>query len=180
MTGGIHLPTEKDMQVAAGFLSRLRQWITEQVSNLWRGATGRQAIHLGSNSSTATLQPPSGLQDDSPAVSPSILESERNPFADRRSTKQYGSAYGYGRRPSVAGSTLAGTLAGESGLRIPSMRRRTGRSVSVATSNRYDPENEMVHSFAERYVESSYIDTLQKLTHTRIGCYSPTIKPFST
>ncbi|GAA6012252.1 hypothetical protein JCM11491_007072 [Sporobolomyces phaffii] len=145
-TGGIHLPTEKDIQVAAGILSRIRTWVMARLSNAWNAATGRQAIRLDSNADL--LHPSSAGQDESPAVSPSILESERNPFADRRRpSKQYGSAYGYNRRASGVGSTLAG----ESGLRIPSqMRRRTARSVSVATSNRYDPDNEMVHSFAER------------------------------
>ncbi|GAA5963113.1 hypothetical protein JCM3765_001774 [Sporobolomyces pararoseus] len=145
-TGGIHLPTEKDMQVAAGLVSRIRNWISGQLSKLWNAATRRQAISLDTTT-VDRLHPSSAGGMESPAVSPSILESERNPFADRRRTsKQYGSAYGYGRRASGVGSTMAG----ESGLRIPSMRRRTGRSVSVATSNRYDPENEMVHSFAER------------------------------
>lgn len=146
-TGGIHLPTEKDIEVAASVLSKVKAWLGLQIARLWNAASTRQAIHL--DTTTDHLDPSSAAagDHDSPAVSPSILESERNPFADRRRTsKQYGSAYGYGRRPSGVGSTLAG----ESGLRIPSMRRRTGRSVSVATSNRYDPENEMVHSFAER------------------------------
>ncbi|GAA5928681.1 uncharacterized protein JCM15063_003938 [Sporobolomyces koalae] len=145
-TGGIHLPTEKDLEAAAGVVARIRSWTARQISRLWAMTTGRrQAIHL--TTSTDTLHPSSAGALDSPAVSPSILESERNPFADRRRTsKQYGSAYGYGRRASVGGSTMAG----ESGMRIPSMRRRTGRSVSIATSNRYDPENEAVHSFAER------------------------------
>jgi hypothetical protein len=144
-TGGIHLPTEKDVQVAVGLLSRIRNWTFAQISDLWNKATGRQAIQL--DATNDRLHPSSAGEIDSPAVSPSIMESERNPFADRRRTsKQYGSAYGYGRRP----SGVASTMAGESGLRIPSMRRRTARSVSVATSNRYDPENEMAHSFAER------------------------------
>ncbi|GAA5911466.1 uncharacterized protein JCM6883_005765 [Sporobolomyces salmoneus] len=146
-TGGIHLPTEKDMQVATGVLASTTDWILRQITKLWNVATRRQAIQL--DSTRANLHPSSAGGLESPAVSPSILDSERNPFNDRRRTsKSYGSAYGYGRRPSGVGSTMAG----DSGLRIPStsIRRRTGRSVSVATSNRYDPENEMVHSFAER------------------------------
>lgn len=74
--------------------------------------------------------------------------SERNPLSDRRgSVRQYGSAYGYstsGRHASQSGFER------DSGLRIPSMRRRGYRSVSMATSNRYDPDNEVNHSFAER------------------------------
>ncbi|GAA6060930.1 hypothetical protein JCM10212_003838 [Sporobolomyces blumeae] len=171
--GGIHLPTEKDIQVAAGALSRVRRWTSEQLSKLWRYVTGRQAIELGPrqagpvslHASTATATDRTPLA--SPALSPSILDgvSERNPFGpDRRPSRQYGSAYGYSRRPSASASTLAGGYGGayyggggggvggpgESGLRIPSIRRRTARSVSVATSNRYDPDNDVPHSFAER------------------------------
>ncbi|GAA5861853.1 hypothetical protein JCM1840_006855 [Sporobolomyces johnsonii] len=153
-TGGIHLPTEKDVEIAAGKLEKVRGWIAAVLSNLYSRIFRRRAIQLSPNNGNVLLHPSSGGVPPlaSPAPSPSIMDSasERNPLSDRRaSTRQYGtgSAYGYSRRPSASQSGFER----DSGLRIPSMRRRGGRSVSMATSNRYDPENDMVdHSFAER------------------------------
>ncbi|GAA5949206.1 hypothetical protein JCM21900_000859 [Sporobolomyces salmonicolor] len=153
-TGGIHLPTEKDVEVAAGKLEKLRGWIAAVLSNLFSRMFRRRAIQLSPNNGNVLLRPSSGEVPPlaSPAPSPSIMDSasERNPLSDRRaSTRHYGtgSAYGYSRRTSASQSGFER----DSGLRIPSMRRRGGRSVSMVTSNRYDPENDLVdHSFAER------------------------------
>ncbi|GAA6027282.1 hypothetical protein JCM8097_002555 [Rhodosporidiobolus ruineniae] len=153
-TGGIHLPTEKDVEVAATTLSKLKTWLSGLAYNLCARISRRPPISLSSpeignvslRPSHATIPPL-----PSPAPSPSLTDNlERNPLHDRRASataRQYGSAYGYSRHPSVSGF---GGTAGESGLRIPSMRRRGLRTFSMATSNRYDPENEIEHSFAER------------------------------
>ncbi|GAA5842478.1 hypothetical protein JCM11251_007325 [Rhodosporidiobolus azoricus] len=149
-TGGIHLPTEKDVEVATTTLSKVKDWIFRSASSLYSRFIRRSPIQLDSpnvslHSSYATIPPL-----PSPAPSPSLadaLATERNALADRRtSARQYGSAYGYSRRTSQSQSGFAG----ESGLRIPSMRRRGLRTFSMATSNRYDPENDIEHSFAER------------------------------
>ncbi|GAA5910999.1 hypothetical protein JCM6882_006744 [Rhodosporidiobolus microsporus] len=152
-TGGIYLPTEKDVEVAASTLSRMKEWVLRTASTLWTRLTRRGAIQLGSpevgnvslRPSSAAI-PPLPSPDHSPSLGDAAAN-ERNPLSERRaSTRQYGSAYGYSRRTSQSQSGFAG----ESGLRIPSMRRRGLRTFSMATSNRYDPENEIEHSFAER------------------------------
>lgn len=159
-TGGIHLPTEKDVEeVATSTFSRLKAFIS-------RFSSRRQPISLPTTSSGVSLHPshaaipplpspaPSpSLTDDRPLLSPTAPPNS-NANARRASAsashRQYGSAYGYtaSRHPSVSGFTGIG---GE-GLRIPSMRRRGPRTFSMATSNRYDPEGDVPHSFAERFV----------------------------
>ncbi|GAA6002441.1 hypothetical protein JCM10207_001120 [Rhodosporidiobolus poonsookiae] len=150
-TGGIHLPTEKDVEVAASTLSKVRDWLVGALSALYARVMRRPAVQLGSpdignvslHPSHATIPPL-----PSPAPSPSLADAatERNPLSgQRRSSRQYGSAYGYSRQPSQAG-----TPADREGLRYPSIRRRGPRTFSMATSMRYDPENDIEHSFAER------------------------------
>ncbi|BGO94014.1 hypothetical protein NBRC10512_003647 [Rhodotorula toruloides] len=148
-TGGIHLPTEKDVEVAASRLSRAKDWLAARLSPLFAKMPRfphRPPIQLSQSSAAVSLHtPPQGAPP--PLPSPTDTTAERNPLAERRaSVRQYGSAYGYSssRRPSQSGFER------DSGLRIPSMRRRQFRSVSMATSARYDPENEVDHSFAER------------------------------
>ncbi|BGP31947.1 hypothetical protein JCM10296v2_003726 [Rhodotorula toruloides] len=148
-TGGIHLPTEKDVEVAASWLSRAKDWLAARLAPLFAKMPRfprRPPIQLSHSSAAVSLHTPTQGAPP-PLPSPTDTSAERNPLADRRaSVRQYGSAYGYSssRRPSQSGFER------DSGLRIPSMRRRQFRSVSMATSARYDPENEVDHSFAER------------------------------
>uniref|UniRef100_A0A0K3CNN8 Palmitoyltransferase DHHC domain-containing protein n=1 Tax=Rhodotorula toruloides TaxID=5286 RepID=A0A0K3CNN8_RHOTO len=148
-TGGIHLPTEKDVEVAASRLSRAKDWLAARLSPLFAKMPRfprRPPIQLSQSSGAVSLHTPTQGAPP-PLSSPTDTAAERNPLADRRASfRQYGSAYGYSssRRPSQSGFER------DSGLRIPSMRRRQFRSVSMATSARYDPENEVDHSFAER------------------------------
>lgn len=153
-TGGIHLPTEKDVETATTVLGRFKDAVVSRASALWRRLPRRPPIQLGQSSGNVSLHsahaqvPPLASPAPSPALSPGDGASERNPLSDRLGTvRQYGSAYGYstsGRHSSQSGFER------DSGLRIPSMRRRGYRSISMATSNRYDPDNEINHSFAER------------------------------
>lgn len=153
-TGGIHLPTEKDVETATTVLGRLKDAVASRAAALWRRFPQRPPIQLSQSTGNVSLHsahgqaPPLVSPAPSPALSPGEGASERNPLSDRvSSVRQYGSAYGYsnsGRYGSQSGFER------DSGLRIPSMRRRGYRSVSMATSNRYDPENEVNHSFAER------------------------------
>ncbi|BGP39895.1 hypothetical protein JCM10450v2_003869 [Rhodotorula kratochvilovae] len=148
--GGIHLPTEKDVEVAAGTLARVKDWVVDRFSALFNRLPRRPPIHLGHSAGNVSLHPSSADIPPlpSPAPSPSLTDNhpERNSLASRRDSRQLGSAYGYGssRRPSQSGFER------DSGLRIPSMRRRGFRSVSMATTSRYDADSEVPHSFAER------------------------------
>ncbi|GAA5977557.1 hypothetical protein JCM11641_006863 [Rhodosporidiobolus odoratus] len=145
-TGAIHLPTEKDVEVAASTLAKLKDAVLTLLSNLYSRISRRPPVHLSPETGNVSLHPSSAAIPPlvSPAPSPSVTDalSERNTLSDRRSSmRQYGTAYGY-RQPSQAGEV--------GGMRIPSMRRRGPRTFSVATANRFDPDNEVSHSFAER------------------------------
>ncbi|GAA6002187.1 uncharacterized protein JCM10292_000798 [Rhodotorula paludigena] len=149
--GSIRLPTEKDVEVAASTLSKVKDWLLTRLAGLYGQVRRRPPIHLSQSVGGVSLHPASGEVPPlpSPAPSPSLTDAaaERSTLADRRSSiRQHGSAYGYSssRRPSQT------AFERDSGLRIPSMRRRNFRSVSMATTNRYDPDSEVPHSFAER------------------------------
>ncbi|GAA5981662.1 hypothetical protein JCM10908_004557 [Rhodotorula pacifica] len=153
-TGGIHLPTEKDVETATTVLGRVRDTIVSRASSLLQRFPRRPPIQLNESTGNVSLHsahaqvPPLVSPAPSPALSPGDGASERNPLSDRLgSVRQYGSAYGYSNSGRYASQSA---FERDSGLRIPSMRRRGYRSVSMATSNRYDSENEVNHSFAER------------------------------
>lgn len=154
-TGGIHLPTEKDVETAAGVFARFKDFILIRVRGILQRLPRRPPIQLNQSTGNLSLHsapgevPPPVSPGISPAVSPAADDgSERNLLSQRRdSVRQYGSAYGYSQNGRLASQS---GFERNSGLRIPSMRRRGYRSVSMATSNRYDPDNEVNHSFAER------------------------------
>ncbi|GAA5821517.1 hypothetical protein JCM3770_001058 [Rhodotorula araucariae] len=149
--GGIHLPTEKEVEVAASTVARVKDWVVARFSALYSRIPRRPPIHLAHSAGNVSLHPSSADIPPlpSPAPSPSLTDNQldRTMLPSRReSLRQQGSAYGYSnsRRPSQSGFER------DSGLRIPSMRRRGFRSVSMATTSRYDADSEVPHSFAER------------------------------
>ncbi|GAA5857516.1 hypothetical protein JCM8547_009312 [Rhodosporidiobolus lusitaniae] len=152
-TGGIHLPTEKDVEVAASTLSKVKDYLLSALASLFFRFYRRQPISLGAGDGNVSLRPSSAHIPPlpSPAPSPSLTDALS---AERRPSRQCGSAYGYSRQPSQSGFSSGvgggGGGPGESGLRIPSMRSRGLRTFSMATSSRYDPDADVPHSFAER------------------------------
>ncbi|KPV75489.1 uncharacterized protein RHOBADRAFT_53461 [Rhodotorula graminis WP1] len=143
--GGIHLPTEKDVEVAAGTLARIKDWFLARTSSLLARLPRRPPIHLAHSSGAVSLHPSSADVPPlpSPAESPEITDDAGR---GREPSRHQGSAYGYAssRRASQV------NFERDSGLRIPSMRRRGFRSTSMATTSRYDADSEVPHSFAER------------------------------
>lgn len=160
-SGGIHLPTEKDVESAAS-----------AVGQLPRRLAGRLSTYFSQKSVSGTIAPPSDRvpmhrasnQSLNSAALPdptnSVSRHERNPLAvTRTSTKQsgYGTAYGYNPLSMSRTSTRqSGSAYGFGEGRRRNFSRPGMRSTSVATSTRYAPDYDDIDhgdlNFAQRRV----------------------------